>query len=103
MARSDITNTRTTPPTSTRSAGGARPPGAPRTTPAGGPATRAWIWIVGLIVALAVIWFLWSWWDAREVETEPEVGAAGTGAVVMALDAPALYRGFDLGVLRQVA
>lgn len=103
MARSDVTTTSTTPPTTTRSAGTTRPSGAPRTAPAGRPATSAWIWVIGLIIALAVIWFLWSWWDAREAETAPEVGAAGTGAIVRAVDAAAPREGLDLRVLHQVA
>lgn len=89
MARSDVTTTRTTPPTITRSAGSTRPPGAPRTTPAG-RGTGAWVWIIGLIIALAVIWFLWSWWDGREIDAEPEIGAAGSEAVVTTVDQRAL-------------
>lgn len=88
MARSETTTTRTTPPTSTRSAGGTRPQGAPRVSPAGTRRTNsAWAWIVGLLIVFAVVWFIWWWWTGQEVETEPEIGAVEEiGMIVPAID-----------------
>lgn len=84
----DTTRTATTPPTTTRSAGGARPPGAPRTAPVGPRrSSGAWAWIVGLLVAFAVVWFIWWWWSGQDVEAEVEVSAGHEiGMIVPAID-----------------
>lgn len=90
----DTTRTATTPPTTTRSAGGARPPGAPRVSPAGTHRSNsAWGWIVGLLVAFAVVWFIWWWWTGQDVAAEPEVEVSTVHEIGMIV--PAIDRNFS--------
>lgn len=90
------TTTRTSPPTTTRSAGDTRPAGAPRSAPTGRRSSGAWAWILGLVVAFAVIWFIWWWWSGQEVDNETEIGALGAAHEV-GMILPAVERGYSHG------
>lgn len=90
------TTTSTTPPTTTRSAGSTRPPGAPRSAPVGRPSSGAWAWIVGLVIAFAVIWFIWWWWTGQDVDAEAEITTLGAAREV-GMIVPAVERGYGFG------
>lgn len=82
MAPTKPTTSRSTPSTTARSAGGTRSRGA-RTTR---PRTSTWAWIIGAIIALAVIWFIWRSWADQGIGAEREAVTQGVGLIIAAAE-----------------
>lgn len=57
-------------------------PSLPTPRPVGRSTGRTWLWVAGVIVALILLWLLFSWWSARETVIEPEAPAPAAAPAV---------------------